>query len=136
MVVDTNVVVAGLITGDAYSPTAKILDCMCKAAFPFLLSVDLLAEYMAVLRRPKVRALHGLPEDELDAILSLLTANGVFRVPPSSGPAAPDPGDNHLWALVGTEPGAALVTGDRALLASPPETHVVISPRQFVDLRP
>ena len=42
-VIDTNVVVAGLLTENTRSPTARILDGMCKGAFPFLLSTALLA---------------------------------------------------------------------------------------------
>jgi len=41
-VIDTHVVVAGLLTRDAGSPTAKILDGMSRGAFPFLLSTALL----------------------------------------------------------------------------------------------
>jgi hypothetical protein len=41
-VIDTNVVVAGLLTGNTDSPTARILDAMCKSAFPFLLATALL----------------------------------------------------------------------------------------------
>ena len=59
-IIDTNVVVAGLLTGNADSPTARILDGMRKGAFPFLLSTALLAGYREVLLRRKIRALHGL----------------------------------------------------------------------------
>lgn len=41
-VIDTNVVVAGLLTKDSDSPTEKILDGMLLAAFPFLLSTALI----------------------------------------------------------------------------------------------
>ena len=43
-VVDTNVVVAGLITGASDSPVRRVLDGMLAGAFRFLLSPDLLAE--------------------------------------------------------------------------------------------
>ena len=60
VIVDTNVVVAGLLTGNATSPVARILDGMLGAAFPFVVSEALLAEYRAVLVRPALRKLHGL----------------------------------------------------------------------------
>ncbi|MCX7255253.1 MAG: hypothetical protein NTZ64_00575 [Polaromonas sp.] len=63
-IICTNVVV-GLLTGHADSPVARILDGMVSAAFPFVVSEALLAEYRAVLVLPK---LHGLPEAEMDAI--------------------------------------------------------------------
>lgn len=45
VIVETNVVVAGLLTGNAASPVARILDGMLSAAFPFVVSEALLAEY-------------------------------------------------------------------------------------------
>lgn len=64
-VIDTNVVVTGLITADAGSPTARILDGMRRGGFPSLLSDQLLAEYREVLLRAKIRKLHGLPKSAL-----------------------------------------------------------------------
>jgi putative PIN family toxin of toxin-antitoxin system len=68
-VVDTNVLAAGLITGDARSPVAQILDHMLSGAITYLLSPALLDEYRAVLLRPKLGRLHGLTEPEIDALL-------------------------------------------------------------------
>ena len=134
-VIDTNVVVAGLLTGSAESPTARILDGMCKSAFPFLLSTALLAEYREVLLRKKIRTLHALSERDVDAVLTVLASNAIVREPePRTG--APDAKDDHLWSLVQSEANCVLVTGDQALLASPPPNSHVLQPRQFVDLLP
>ena len=38
LVVDTNIVVAGLLTGDPDSPTARVLNGMLEARFVYLLS--------------------------------------------------------------------------------------------------
>ena len=132
-VIDTNVVVAGLLSASADSPTAWILDGMCRGTFPFLLSAALLAEYREVLLRRKIRALHGLGEREVDSLLTTLAANAIVREPaPRTG--APNPKDDHLWSLVRSEKRAVLVTGDRALAEYPPPRIVVLAPRQFVDL--
>ena len=56
LVVDTNVVVSGLITSDATAPTARILDAMLRGELRFLLSEELLSEYRSVLLRPKIAA--------------------------------------------------------------------------------
>ena len=61
-IVDTHVVVAGLITSRAASPVAWVLDGMLGARFPFALSAALLAEYRAVLARPKLRSRTCLTE--------------------------------------------------------------------------
>ena len=132
-VIDTNVVVAGLLTASADAPTAWILDGMCRGLFPFLLSAALLAEYREVLLRRKIRALHGLGEREVDILLTTLAANAIVREPaPRTG--APDPNDDHLWSLVQSEKRVVLVTGDRALAENPPPRIVVLAPRQFVEL--
>ena len=46
VIVDTDVVVAELLTGNATSPVARILDGMLAAAFPFVVSEALLAELL------------------------------------------------------------------------------------------
>ena len=53
-IIDTNVLVAGLLTSHADASVARILDGMLGAAFPFVLSEVLLAEYRAVLMRPRL----------------------------------------------------------------------------------
>ena len=132
-VVDTNVVVAGLLTGNTGSPTAGILDGMCRGAFPFLLSTALLAEYREVLLRKKIRTLHALSEHDVDVLLTVLAANAIIREPePRTG--APDTKDDHLWSLVQSEPNCVLVTGEHALVARPRPRSTVLQPRQFMDL--
>src|SRR5690606_2425361 len=49
VIVDTNVVVAGLLTGNDASPVARVLDGMLAGSFPFVVSEALLAEYRTVL---------------------------------------------------------------------------------------
>ena len=126
-VVDTNVVVAGLITGSSHSPVRSILDAMLSGALVFLLSPALLDEYRSVLSRPKLVKLHGLTETQIDQLLVELTANAIWREPKPGSPA-PDRGDDHLWALLSAYSGSILVTGDRLLLANPPKRSPVISP--------
>lgn len=131
-VVDTNVVVAGLITASSDSATSAVLDAMLSGALLYLMSPALLEEYRSVLLRPKLARLHGLTEAEVDQVLVELTANAVWREPTAMH-AAPDPGDDHLWALLETHTGSILVTGDRLLLDQPPAEHSVISPRTWFD---
>jgi len=131
-VVDTNVVVAGLITSADRSPVAFILDAMLSGSLLYLLSPELLAEYRSVLLRPKLTKLHGLAEAEVDRLLVELTANAMWREPKPASPA-PDRGDDHLWALLGAYAGSILITGDRLLLENPPTRSSVISPKTCVD---
>lgn len=133
VVVDTNVLVAGLITADAQRPTARVVDEMLNGRLLFLSSPELLAEYRAVLLRPRLAALHALNAAEVDQILTEVTLNALWREPLGDG-NAPDPGDNHLWALLDHEPRAILVTGDQRLLGEPHDKAMVVSPATFFEV--
>lgn len=116
VIVDTNVVVAGLLTGSDASAVARILDGMLAAAFPFVVSEALLAEYRAALVRPGIRRLHGLTIAQVETILTDLAQHTIVltRV---AAPRAPDPGDQLLRALLAARDDLLLVTGDKLLLA-------------------
>lgn len=131
-VVDTNVIVSGLITADPNSPPARILDAMLDGGFIYLMSDELLTEYSCVLRRPGLVRLHGLTDEELDRLLADLVANAMWRAPAAAG-EAPDTGDQRLWALLASHSQGRLVTGDRLLLENPPRNVSAISPRSFAD---
>jgi uncharacterized protein len=133
-VIDTNVVISGLIGREPGSPTAVILDAMLGGRFTYLLSLDLLAEYHRVVRRPAIRRRHGLTDAEVDVILTELALNGTLMdAAPSTAPL-PDEDDRHLWALLETAAGSVLITGDDALQRRAPDPTRVLSPRQFVAL--
>ena len=133
VVIDTNVLVSGLLTGDPQAVTARVLDAMLSGEIRFVLSPALLQEYRDVLLRPRISARHGLTEGEVDTLLTRLCENTTWREPQPNG-SAPDPGDDHLWALLAAVAGATLVTGDELLLEQPPEHSSVLSPRSFLEL--
>ena len=127
-IIDTNVIVAGLISRDPNSPTALILNEMLIGTMVFVLSPALLAEYRAVLLRPAITKRHGLSEPEIDQILIELTANAKWSEPIEDNKhQAPDDGDTHLWGLLSSHPEAILVTGDRLLVENPrPGSHIMV----------
>lgn len=133
MVIDTNIVVSGLISADPQALVCRIVDGMLSASFVYLLSPALLDEYRAVLLCPNIQRLHGLNQDEIDRILGDMVINAIWREP-ELPVEAPEPGDNHLWALLAAHKGSMLVTGDPLLLDNPPDFASVISPRSFVAL--
>lgn len=132
-VIDTNVVVSGLISREGDSPAAQILDGMLAVKFRYLLSPDLLVEYRNVLLRPRIGELHKLSPEEIDRILREIVVGAIWREAVESV-SAPEPGDDHLWRLLNAHPGSVLVTGDRLLLDNPPGFASVLSPRSFVEL--
>ena len=113
-VVDTNVVVSGLLAHDRDSPTGRILDAVLSGDLRVVLSGELLAEYRAVLLRPAIVVRHGLSEAEVDAVIEGVVVNAAWR---ACAPATTR-GDAHVLALLQAEAAAVLVTGDRALRES------------------
>jgi len=133
-VVDTNVIVSGLLTSDSDAPTAGILDQMLTGKLHFLLSVDLLAEYRSVLLRKAIRSRHGLDETEVDTILTTIAENAVVSEPMDPPTPPTDLGDLHLWQILASRHDAVLVSGDRALIEDPPEWTSVLTPRSSLTL--
>ncbi|MGB5727593.1 MAG: putative toxin-antitoxin system toxin component, PIN family [Thiogranum sp.] len=130
LIIDTNVLVSGILSNNIDSPTARIVNAMLDGRIMHLLSPALLQEYREVLLRPKLRKLHGLSKAEVDQILSEITANAIWREPAESR-SAPDPGDDHLWSLLQSTD-AILVTGDQLLLDNPPRAASTILPKTCV----
>lgn len=132
VIIDTNVVVAGLLTGDDASPVARILDGMLAAVFPFVVSEALLAEYRTVLVRPRLRKRHALTVTEVETILTDIAQHAIVLTPGAAAPA-PDPGDRFLWDLLAVRSDLLLVTGDKRLLQDTDMRGRVVSPRKWVD---
>lgn len=131
VIVDTNVVVAGLLTANDASNVARVLDGMLTAAFPFAVSEALLAEYRTVLVRAKLRKLHGLTIAEVEAILTDLAQHAIVLAPVAA-PPAPDPGDQLLWNLLAARADLVLVTGDKLLVQDAGMQGRVVSPYAFI----
>ena len=133
-IIDTNVVVAELLTSRADSPVAQVLDGMLRASFRFVLTEALLAEYRQVLLRPKLLKLHGLAEAEVDQILTDLALHAIVSpAPPQMDKfVAPDPGDQFLWNLLASRDDLVLVTGERLLLQAGPLQARVMSAADFL----
>ena len=132
-IVDTNVLIAGLLTKDLHSPTVYLVDAMVEGSLPFLLSPALLLEYQDVLARCKLSKLHKLTAHEQETFLTELVANSIWREPSPSSYAPPDQGDIHLWRLLESEPKAILVTGDKLLIGRPLKGRLLCTPAEFRD---
>ncbi len=93
----------------------------------------MLAEYRAVLLRPRIRARHGLSEADIDLILTDLVQHAIVLAPAPARQRAPDAKDQMLWDLLAARPGLALVTGDARLLAASDAPGVVLTPVRFIE---
>jgi predicted nucleic acid-binding protein len=130
-IIDTNVVVAALLTADAGSPVARVLEGMLGAMFAFVVSEALLAEYRTVLLRPRIRAVHGCDADEIDMLLTQIARHAI-ELSPGPGSPAPDPGDQFLWDLLDARADLVLVTGDKLLLHHAGIRGRALSPGDFI----
>lgn len=133
-VIDSNVLVAGLLSRRVDSPVSRILDGMQTAAFGFAVSLDLIAEYHRVLRYPKVAELHGFDDGQLNELLAGLMLNARIREPVSVDVNIDDAADVFLFELLASLNSGVLVTGDKRLLVQAPDWASVIGPSTFLDL--
>ncbi len=77
--VDTNVVVSGLLAAGNSSPNGRILDAMLAGTLRFVLSPALLAEYRRVMLRPAIVARHRLSAEDVDQVLEFLVLNAWYQ---------------------------------------------------------
>jgi putative PIN family toxin of toxin-antitoxin system len=95
IVLDTDVMVAALRSNAGAS--RQLLIHALTRRFDLLLSVPLMLEYEAVLKRPEHLRTAGATRDDIDAILDALAAAGVPVIPNFSWrPELTDPGDEMI----------------------------------------
>jgi len=133
-IIDTNVLVAGLISSRKDSPVVSIVDAMLKGTIIYTLSPALLREYREVLLRPKLCKLHKLNEEEIDQLLTEIIANAVFCEPAKGIENSPDTGDNHLWDILQHNKKCVLITGDQLLLEKPLKGASIILPATYFNI--
>lgn len=131
VVVDTNVLVSGLLTSRPDSPTCRIVDRMLAGELRIVLSETLLGEYRAVLLRPSIARLHGLEESAVDEVLIRLVEHAVLVDAHGNARGIDARDDEHLFAILDRVEDAILVTGDAA--AAKRAGTRGRSPRQLLD---
>lgn len=133
-VIDSNVLVAGLLSKRADSPVSRIVSGMAAADFRFAVSVELIAEYHRVLRYPKVARLHGFDDGQINDLLSGLILNAQVREPVAVEVAIDDAADVFLFELLAGLKAGVLVTGDKRLLGQAPDWSSVVGPATFLEI--
>lgn len=113
-VLDTNVIISGIIKGD--SPPGRILALLFKGRFTSVTSAPLMTEVSRVLDYPKIRnKYHVSPQVSENILVSLALLSEIVpapRVPRTSR----DPKDDHLLACAAHGRANFIVTGDEDLL--------------------
>ncbi len=109
IVIDTNVIVAGLRSRDGAS--FQILERISSGKVKFVLSVALFLEYESVLKRPQFRKDTGLLLKDINAILNMLASKCIkTNVYYLWRPQLRDPSDDMVLEAAISGSASAIVT--------------------------
>jgi len=127
VVVDTNVVVSGMITRNSDSPTAMVLGCLGEKQIVPLYCEEILQEYENVLGREKF----NLPKEMVGKFLKMMKTDGIAsdRVP--SYEDFPDPKDVVFYEVALSKEDSYLVTGD---IKHFPKVDMVVTPAEMMEI--
>ena len=129
-VIDTNVIVASLLTKHHDSATARVMDAVFSGKVIPLLNDEIIAEYREVLHRKRL----GLNPEKCDFIISLITDLGITLERISTNTSMVDEKDRVFYeiALAGLDMGnSKLVTGN---IKHYPEVDFVVTPARFCEI--
>jgi putative PIN family toxin of toxin-antitoxin system len=122
IVLDTDVMVAALRSNTGAS--RQLLISALRKRFDLLLSVPLILEYEAVMKRPEHLRVAGATRDDIDAILNALAATSVAVTPNFSWrPELSDPADEMVLETA--------VNGQADLIVTFNVTHLRDGARRF-----
>ena len=123
-VIDTNVLVSGLITSHGYP--ARIINAFKEKQFNLLYCSEILIEYRDVLYRDRL----GFNSKDVDNLLDVISLNGISVTINASKISLPDEDDRCFYDTAKNS-GAYLVTGN---IKHYPDDSWVITPAEFVNL--
>ena len=129
IVVDTNVVVAGLLS--ATGPPGWIIEAALAGDVELVFDMAIRQEYAEVLRRPELE----LPAARVDELLGAIDAFGLQVVAAPPWPVRLADPDDAPFLAVAAASGSVVVTGNLRHFPLRCRRGVhVMTPRQFVDL--
>lgn len=126
-VIDTNVIIAALLSPRADSATVRSLAAIVDGKAEALVSPEILSEYRAVLSRAKF----GFSSERVASVLEVFERLGKAMLPVRHDSPMPDEKDRVFYEVALAEPDARLVTGN---LKHYPVSPIVVTPAQFCDL--
>lgn len=130
VVLDTNVVLSSLLFE---GPTSRIVSLWQSNRFCFLMSREILEEYLRALAYPKF----GLTEKEIKALLEEEILPFVQTIPAPSLqriPSLRDPQDRKFLACARSGKADFLTTGDKGLLAIGQFGNTqILNPKKFLE---
>ena len=128
-VIDTNVLVAALMSKHPDSATRRTLMAVADGKAVVLIAPEILAEYRDVLHRDYLK----ISEDEADRVIELFVRLGKPMSPVHADDVMPDEDDRVFYevALAGAADNARLVTGN---LKHYPVSPIVVTPAEFCSM--
>ena len=126
-VVDTNVIVSGMITSNSASPTTKVLDCLGEKHITPLYCKEILQEYENVLGREKFH----LPKEKIEKFLKMVKSDGIASGRVSSNEVFPDPNDVVFYEVALSKEDSFLVTGN---IKHFPKVDMVVTPAEMMEI--
>jgi putative PIN family toxin of toxin-antitoxin system len=133
VVIDTNVVVAGLRSSTGASH--RILELIAAGSVDFAISVPLFLEYEDVLKRPAMRRAMGLTVQDVDTVLDVLAAQSSHtKLHFLWRPQLKDPKDEMVLETAANAGAAAIVTFNHGdfLPAATSFSLAVIYPKDYL----
>lgn len=132
VVLDTNVLVSGMIR-----PTGvpgQVLNCVRNRRLIPIFSEATLAEFVAVIRRPRLTRRYHLTAEDVQTVTGLLLRRCEMVTPTAEPAICRDPKDDRFLAVALASGADAIVSGDEDLLALHPFQGIqIITPREALE---
>ena len=126
-VIDTNVIVAALISKYDDAATVQIITKVFTGDLTPVYSESILAEYKDVLQRPKFK----FPPDDQEYIISAIKNFGKPVIPIPSLITMPDVKDLPFYEAAKALPNCYLITGNKKHF---PDDSFIVSAREMLDI--
>ena len=128
-VIDTNVLVAALLSSKSDSATVVVVEKVLNGEITAVFNADILAEYKAVLMRPKF----GFSPDLVATLIAYIEQNGLFVPAMPSGEVLSDMDDLPFYEVFFTlaDKNAYLITGN---IKHFPVNADIVTAREFLDI--
>jgi putative PIN family toxin of toxin-antitoxin system len=130
-VVDTNVVVSGLIKPDG--PCGRILRALRERDFVIVVSAELLKELSAVLQYPKIQTKYGIDRTVREALFALIALRGDLVTAAEPVSVCRDSDDDRILEAALAGQADFIVSGDADLSGLKRFRGVrIVSPKGFL----
>ena len=126
-VIDTNVVVSGMISSNPDAPTVGVLDCLGNKTITPLYCKKILEEYESVLSREKFR----LPKEKVEKFIKMMKSDGISSNRRPSKEYFTDPKDIVFYEVALSKEDSFLVTGNNKHF---PKVDFVVTPAEMMEI--